>query len=164
MAIGIAIDGFAALVTDRYLMPRLNLFFLLVVGSLTLTGARYLSRLMARQRRGPARLILVGPANERARVREIIENEQPSSEVVFESQSLDDLQDQSQHDVTDILILDIDTMARTDSASSFEWRSRNRFTNEFHPSKQCQPAGRAPNFSSHSLASIRRGSISSIST
>lgn len=116
MAIGIAIDGFAALVTDRYLMPRLNLFFLLIVGSLTLTGARYLSRLMARQRRGPARLILVGPANERARVREIIENEQPSSEVVFESQSLDDLEDQaSLHDVTDILILDIDTMARTDS-------------------------------------------------
>ena len=71
---------------------------------------------MARQRRGPPFVSSSSDQQMSVAFREIIENEQPSSEVVFESQSLDDLQDQaSQHDVTDILILDIDTMARTDS-------------------------------------------------
>jgi exopolysaccharide biosynthesis polyprenyl glycosylphosphotransferase len=60
MAVGVAFDGLATVLTDRYLMPRLNLFVLLVVGSLAVTGNRSLSRYLANRRRGPSRVLLVG--------------------------------------------------------------------------------------------------------
>jgi exopolysaccharide biosynthesis polyprenyl glycosylphosphotransferase len=59
-AIAVAFDGLAAVLTDRYLMPRLNLAVLLVVGTLVITGNRTLSRYLANRRRGPSRVLLVG--------------------------------------------------------------------------------------------------------
>ena len=36
MGIGVAFDGLAAVLTDRYLMPRINLGVLLIIGSIVL--------------------------------------------------------------------------------------------------------------------------------
>jgi exopolysaccharide biosynthesis polyprenyl glycosylphosphotransferase len=63
MAIGVATEGIAVVVLNRYLMPRLNLVALFVVGSLVLTGNRRLSRRLAIGRQGPSRLALVGAAD-----------------------------------------------------------------------------------------------------
>lgn len=60
MGIGVAFDGLAAVFTERYLMPRLNLAFLLIVASLWLTANRTVSRYFANRRRGPSRVLLVG--------------------------------------------------------------------------------------------------------
>ena len=60
MGIGVAFDGLAAVLTDRYLMPRLNLAYLFVVGSLWLAANRSVSRYFANRRRGPSRVLLVG--------------------------------------------------------------------------------------------------------
>jgi exopolysaccharide biosynthesis polyprenyl glycosylphosphotransferase len=60
MAIGVAFDGLAAVLTERYLMPRFNLAILLVVGSLVITANRTFSRALANRRRGPSRVLLVG--------------------------------------------------------------------------------------------------------
>jgi exopolysaccharide biosynthesis polyprenyl glycosylphosphotransferase len=60
MAIGVAFDGLAAVLTDRYLMPRFNLAILLVVASLWLAANRSLSRYFANRRRGPSKVLLVG--------------------------------------------------------------------------------------------------------
>ena len=58
--IAIAFDGLAAVLTDRYLMPRLNLGLLLIVGSIVLTANRSVSRYFANHRRGASRILLVG--------------------------------------------------------------------------------------------------------
>lgn len=63
MAIGVATQGVAYVVLDRYLMPRLNLAVLLVAGSIVLTGIRGISRSLNYRRRGPSRLLLVGAAD-----------------------------------------------------------------------------------------------------
>ena len=69
MGVSVSLDGLAALVLDRYLMPRLNLVFLAVVGTVLLTLTRSLSRLLADRRRGPSRVLLIGSEIERDRVR-----------------------------------------------------------------------------------------------
>jgi len=58
--IAVALDGLAAVLTDRYLMPRLNLGILLVVASVWLTLNRTISRYLANRRMGPSRVLLVG--------------------------------------------------------------------------------------------------------
>ena len=69
MAIGVGAQGVTFVLLDRYLMPRLNLVALLVIGSIVLTANRGISRTLADRRRGPSRVLLVGtePAIERAR-------------------------------------------------------------------------------------------------
>lgn len=114
MAIGIGMDAVAALVADRYLMPRLNLALLLIIGSVTLTLTRNISRVMARQRRGPARLALVGPLDECAHVRKIIDADESSLIVVAESETTTELHGAGPcSNLTDILILDLDTLSET---------------------------------------------------
>jgi exopolysaccharide biosynthesis polyprenyl glycosylphosphotransferase len=58
--IAVALDGLAAVLTDRYLMPRLNLGVLLIVASTGLTVNRSVSRYFATRRGGPSRVLLVG--------------------------------------------------------------------------------------------------------
>lgn len=60
MAIGVGAQGVAFVLLDRYLMPRLNLIALFVVGSIVLTLNRGVSRNLANRRRGPSRVLLVG--------------------------------------------------------------------------------------------------------
>ncbi len=58
--ISVALDGLAAVLTDRYLMPRFNLGVLLIVAALWLTANRTVSRHFANRRMGPSRVLLVG--------------------------------------------------------------------------------------------------------
>lgn len=58
--IAVAFDGLAAVLTDRYLMPRFNLGLFLVIGTLALTANRSVSGYFANRRRGPSRVLLVG--------------------------------------------------------------------------------------------------------
>ncbi len=60
MAVGVGAQGVAFVVLDRYLMPRLNLIAFFLLGSLVLTANRGISRNLARRRRGPSRVLLVG--------------------------------------------------------------------------------------------------------
>jgi exopolysaccharide biosynthesis polyprenyl glycosylphosphotransferase len=59
-AIAVAFDGLAALLVGRYLMPRLNLGILLVVGTVLLTVDRKVSRMLSNRREGPSRVVLLG--------------------------------------------------------------------------------------------------------
>jgi exopolysaccharide biosynthesis polyprenyl glycosylphosphotransferase len=58
--IGVAVQGLAFVVLDRYLMPRLNLAVFLVLASFVLVANRHLSRRLARRRQGAPRVVLVG--------------------------------------------------------------------------------------------------------
>ena len=59
-AIGVAVQALAFVLLDRYLMPRLNLAVFLMLASFVLVGNRQLSRVLARRRQGPPRVVLVG--------------------------------------------------------------------------------------------------------
>jgi lipopolysaccharide/colanic/teichoic acid biosynthesis glycosyltransferase len=58
--IGVAGQGLAFVILDRYLMPRLNLVVFFVLASLLLAGNRRWSRALARRRQGAPTVILVG--------------------------------------------------------------------------------------------------------
>ena len=148
MAIGIGMDGLAALVADRYLMPRLNLVALLVVGSVALTLTRNVSRVMARQRRGPARLALIGPLNERAHVRKIIDADETSLIVVAESETTTELHNAGLSSNVPTFLSLTSTPCRRLPLSI--WRvSANQasaFTNEFPQRKLCWGFARCDRF------------------
>ena len=59
-AIGVAVQGLAFVLLDRYLMPRLNLAVFLALASFVLVANRHLSRALARRRQGAPRVVLVG--------------------------------------------------------------------------------------------------------
>ena len=108
MTLGVAVDGLVAVLFDRYLMPRLNLGVLLVVGSVVLTGTRYLSRRLANRRRGPARVILVGDAADREQARLALSRPGSAGIVVGETESVAPLFDAVlSTDSTDVLLLDL---------------------------------------------------------
>ena len=108
MATGVALDGLFAVIFDRYLMPRLNLGALLVVGSIVLTGTRYLSRRLANRRRGPAQVILVGASADREQARLALSRPGSAGVVVDETESVSSLLDVvSNTDATDVLLLDL---------------------------------------------------------
>jgi lipopolysaccharide/colanic/teichoic acid biosynthesis glycosyltransferase len=58
--IGVAVQGLAFVVLDRYLMPRLNLAVFLTLASFVLVANRHLSRGLTRLRQGAPRVVLVG--------------------------------------------------------------------------------------------------------
>lgn len=58
--IGVAVQGLAFVVLDRYLMPRLNLAVFLALASFVLVANRHLSRRLSVRRQGPPRVVLVG--------------------------------------------------------------------------------------------------------
>jgi exopolysaccharide biosynthesis polyprenyl glycosylphosphotransferase len=60
MAIGVGIQLVTFVFLDRYLMPRLNLGIFLFVGAFVLVFNRHFSRILARRRQGPPRVVLVG--------------------------------------------------------------------------------------------------------
>jgi exopolysaccharide biosynthesis polyprenyl glycosylphosphotransferase len=108
MALGVAVDGLVAVLFDRYLMPRLNLGVLLVVGSVVLTGTRYLSRRLANRRRGPARVVLVGDAANREQAGRALSRPGSAGVVVGETDSVSSLFDAvSRTNATDVLLLDL---------------------------------------------------------
>jgi len=61
--IGVLVQGLAFVLLERYLMPRLNLAVFLCLASFVLVGNRRLSRVLARRRQGPPRVVLVGESS-----------------------------------------------------------------------------------------------------
>ena len=108
MALGVAVDGLVAVLFNRYLMPRLNLGVLLVLGSVVLTGTRHLSRRLANRRRGPARVVLVGDPTDREQARVAISRPGSAGSVVGETESVASLLDAvSSTEATHVLLLDL---------------------------------------------------------
>ncbi len=106
-AVAVSIDAIAALLTERYLMPRLNLVLVLIVGTLALTINRAISRIMANRRQGPSRVILVGGPNAVAKTLGHIEAE-PDTVVVGVVDRIEDLVDKIlATDPTDVLLLEL---------------------------------------------------------
>ena len=65
MGISVLVDAVFAVVFDRYLMPRLNLVALFVIGTFALTFTRTISRRLANRRRDVSRVALVGNPEEK---------------------------------------------------------------------------------------------------
>ena len=109
MAIGIGVDGVAFVVLDRYLMPRLNLAVLFVLGSLVLVANRHASRRFAVRWQGPPRVVLAGSADAAAIVTEHLAQSDRAATVVATLRSVDDLVDTVRStQATDVLLLDVD--------------------------------------------------------
>jgi len=84
MGISVLVDAVFAVVFNRYLMPRLNLVALFVIGTFALTFTRAVSRRLANRRRDASRVALVGNQEERNRARPFITQHLSNAKVVFE--------------------------------------------------------------------------------
>ena len=108
MGIAVLIDGIFAVIFDRYLMPRLNLVALFMSGTCALTATRVFSRGLTLKRKGPARVALVGNAEERDRARPFLSQEKATTLVAFECDG--DVLDATQIEnnaVTDVFFVDL---------------------------------------------------------
>lgn len=111
--IGIAVQGVAFVVLDRYLMPRLNLLALGVLGSLVLTANRAVSRRLTRWYQGPPRVALIGSAEVMRAVRAQLGRSDRAAVVVAEASSIDGLTERVRRvGATDVLLLDVDAFGR----------------------------------------------------
>jgi exopolysaccharide biosynthesis polyprenyl glycosylphosphotransferase len=106
-AIGVGLDGVAAVLTGRFLMPRFNLGILLIVATIGLTANRTVSRHFANRRRGPSRVLLVGTGEAADLARRHFESE-PDANIVGSSERTTELFDLvHRFDATDVLLLDL---------------------------------------------------------
>ena len=113
MAIGIGVDGVAFVVLDRYLMPRLNLGVLFVLGSLVLVASRHFSRSFSVRWQGPPRVVLVGRPDDITSVTTHLAQSDRAAEVVATINSTDQLVEAVHtHRATDVLLLDVDAFGR----------------------------------------------------
>ena len=111
--IGIGVQGVAFVVLDRYLMPRLNLLALGVVGSLVITANRHISRTLTRWYQGPPRVALIGAGDAVAAVRAQLRRSDRAAVVVAEASTTDDLAQRVRTSgTTDVLLLDVDAFGR----------------------------------------------------
>ena len=107
MGIGVAFDGLATVLTNRYLMPRFNLGLLLIVASIALTANRTISRYFANRRRGPSRVLLVGHGEAVALAERHFAGE-PDADVVGTVEHTSELFDLvNANQATDVLLLDL---------------------------------------------------------
>jgi exopolysaccharide biosynthesis polyprenyl glycosylphosphotransferase len=107
-SIGVATQGLAFVVLDRYLMPRLNLAVFLALASFVLVGNRHVSRSLARRRQGAPRVILVGePASLELAAQHLGETDRDAT-VVDRVRSPHVLTEAvRRHEATDVLLLDV---------------------------------------------------------
>jgi exopolysaccharide biosynthesis polyprenyl glycosylphosphotransferase len=107
-AIGVAVQGLAFVLLDRYLMPRLNLAVFTLLASFVLVGNRRLSRVLAVRRQGPPRVVLVGePRSLDLAVRHLGESDR-GAVVVDRVDSTTSLATAVRaHEATDVLLLDV---------------------------------------------------------
>lgn len=110
MSIGVGIQAVVFLVTNRFLMPRLNLIALLAVGTLILTANRSISRALANRRNGPSRVLLVGSTTEIDLARRHFDlggRDVVDATVVAELPDTSRLvQSTQEHAITDVLLLE----------------------------------------------------------
>jgi len=108
-SIGVAVQGLAFVVLDRYLMPRLNLVIFGLLASVVLAANRRLSRVLAVRRQGPPRVVLVGTATDSAMATRHLAESDREAIVLGSVESpvgLPDMIDAT--DATDVLLLDVD--------------------------------------------------------
>ncbi len=102
----VLLDAAAALLTNRYLMPRGNLILLLVIASLGLTGNRWVSRSLRARRFGPARALLVGTPSEVDLARKHLTEADKTTTIAGERPTARHLaRDVDSTDATDVLLL-----------------------------------------------------------
>jgi exopolysaccharide biosynthesis polyprenyl glycosylphosphotransferase len=106
--IGVAAQGLAFVLLDRYLMPRLNLAAFLALASFVLVGNRRLSRVLARRRQGAPRVVLVGATDSLdLAARHLVESDR-GTRVVGRVRSPHLLtRSVVDNDATDVLLLDV---------------------------------------------------------
>lgn len=108
MAIGVAVEGIASVLLDRYLMPRINLAILLVLGSIIITGNRRLSRRLALRRQGPPLVALVGSVEAIDTAERHLADSDRAAIVVARAESTSNLVDLVRVSrATDVLLLDV---------------------------------------------------------
>jgi exopolysaccharide biosynthesis polyprenyl glycosylphosphotransferase len=108
MAIGVAVQGVAYVALDRYLMPRLNLVVLFVVGTLLLTLNRWVSARLADRRRGVSRVVVIGAARAVAVAIDQLAADRRQAEVVDTAATTSGLEARVRRwEATDVLLLDL---------------------------------------------------------
>lgn len=108
-SIGVAVQGLAFVILDRYLMPRLNLVIFGLLASVALAANRRLSRVLAVRRKGPPRLVLVGTAADAAMATRHLADSVREATVLGSVESPGHLPDIIQAtEATDVLLLDVD--------------------------------------------------------
>jgi exopolysaccharide biosynthesis polyprenyl glycosylphosphotransferase len=105
--IAVALDGLAAVLTERYLMPRLNLGILLVFASVGLTANRTVSRYFANRRMGPSRVLLVGHGEAVELAQRHFANNADATVVGTVSRTGELFDRVNQSGATDVLLLDL---------------------------------------------------------
>jgi lipopolysaccharide/colanic/teichoic acid biosynthesis glycosyltransferase len=104
--VAVLIDAVVALATGRYLMPRGNLVALLVVATLAITGIRELRVLLVNRRKGPPRVLLVGPPAEVALARSHLPESDRAAVVVGAVENVHGLYETAQRTgATEVLLL-----------------------------------------------------------
>ena len=107
-AVGVAVQGFAFVALDRYLMPRLNLAAFLCLASFVLVANRSLSRRLARRRQGAPRVVLVGASQSLDLAALHLAESDRDAQVVGRVASPHSLtQSVVDNDATDVLLLDV---------------------------------------------------------
>lgn len=109
----VLLDGTAALLTGRYLMPRGNLVFLLVLGSLGISFNRWLARRVRIRRFGQPRVLLVGNPDDLVLARSHLSESEPGVHIAGQMANLDHLAEEIERvDATDVLLLSGGTLDR----------------------------------------------------
>ncbi|MEM9513420.1 MAG: exopolysaccharide biosynthesis polyprenyl glycosylphosphotransferase [Actinomycetota bacterium] len=107
-AVGVAVQGLAFVVLDRYLMPRLNLAVFFLLASFVLVANRNLSRSLARRRQGPPRVVLVGQPDSLGLAAEHLADSDRDAQVVGRVRSPHLLtRTVTEREATDVLLLDV---------------------------------------------------------
>jgi exopolysaccharide biosynthesis polyprenyl glycosylphosphotransferase len=104
-AVAVLLDALAALLANRYLMPRGNLVAFLVVATLALTGTRWLSRRLVRRRAGLPRVLLVGDPREVALAAEHLVEDQVADVVGEAPVGADVLALVHEHGASEVILL-----------------------------------------------------------
>jgi exopolysaccharide biosynthesis polyprenyl glycosylphosphotransferase len=107
-AIGVAVQGLAFVLLDRYLMPRLNLVAFLALASFVLVFNRWLARALTLRRQGPPRVVLAGAPHAIDLAAEHLAASHQRAIVADRVERPHRLVDSIvAHDATDVLLLDV---------------------------------------------------------
>ena len=105
-AVAVGIDGGVALLTGRYLMPRINLVVLLASASLLLAFNRGLARSLRSRRFGRPRVLLVGIPDDIERARRHLRESEPDTEIAGQTSDLGRMAAEVERaDATDVLLI-----------------------------------------------------------
>ncbi len=110
--VAVLLDGTAALLTGRFLMPRGNLFMLLVAGSLGIAFNRWLGRQLRGRRYGDPRVLLVGNPDDISLARSHLHDSEPNVRIAGQVANVDHLEEAIERvHATDALLLSGGTLS-----------------------------------------------------